>query len=149
MNLPIQQKFRFWSVSPNKRVRIFAAALLSVLWCTASWGWPIDRDSHSSTQQQNPSSVDLGTTFSCHGYPNGRPDLIQWTFLSSRQLSGRMVWSHGPEIYLERTSPETMRYSILRKGLTITNGELQSKVIQFAMTAGGVELHCMQARQLN
>lgn len=83
------------------------------------------------------------TLFHCKGFPNYRQDLIIWASVNSHQPQGRMLWNNGAEIRLQRIRPHVMKYEIYVREKKITDGTLKSNIVQFAMTAGGVELHCV------
>lgn len=72
-----------------------------------------------------------------------------WASVHANQLTDEMRWSNGLAIRLERARPNLMKYEIWYQTRKITDGTVKGSVIQFAMTAGGVELHCHQAKEAN
>lgn len=133
---PVLKKLPLWSVWYFLAVALLMASV---------FGTP------STSKAQEPAKEvaqeTKGTHFHCSGYPNDRPDLKLWGSVHSGQAKDEMVWSHGSAIRLERIRPNLMKYEIWYRTHKITDGTLKGSVVQFAMTAGGVELHCSQAKE--
>jgi hypothetical protein len=122
----------FW-VNMNERLsRIFFATLLSfaTVLCPAAIF-----------------AANATALFTCEGYPNNRPDLNQWAVLDSRQPIAKMAWSNGAEIRIELMNLDELVYTIIRHGQVLTVGSMSRQVTHLAMTAGGIELHCLQAQE--